>query len=460
MTFLNKKISIGASDSARNARSRQTSRSTPSTPYTPPSENPIVTIEVAEIAEVANEPPANAPSRCMFYRDEIFDVEIIVKVVSANYDGTMKLELLADTKEQTLGNRRNIQMYDFGRDDSDRGFITGITQLTFSETDFTGTEPVKGGVTVKRVYKKRFKAVINVAQTVKIKAIEVDEEGDPTGLSKETGDIHIGYRLRQYTTHNGNNTVNNYDDKIIDQLIYWDDWRISPPLDPQNPQDPRLPYTFMTDARPPGELVKALAYKESRLATKQDPNDQNEQENLDLMRVPQSALNRMTTGHANVEEDVNASELGDPESREEVKVKRNPDGTTTTTTETIYFGTYSGTAAAAQLMNYAPVVNTEANSFRWGIRWLIAKRTDHGKKSVSQEDESTVEQVTGAKRVHWLVHDGAVKAYDKDPDNPAYVDDPNYVMHVRRLYAEGVDPNSGTSPTYLWPIRTDGSARQ
>ena len=388
----------------------------------------------------------------MFYRDEIFDVEIIVKVVSANYDGTMKLELLADTKEQTLGNRRNIQMYDFGRDDPDHGFITGITQLTFSETDFTGTEPVKGGVTVKRVYKKRFKAVINVAQTVKIKAIEVDEEGDPTGLSKETGDIHIGYRLRQYTTHNGNADVNNYDDKIIDQLIYWDDWRISPPLDPQNPQDPRLPYTFMTDARPPGELVKAIAYKESRLATKQDPNDPNEQKNLDLMRVPQSALNRMTTGHANVEEDVNASEL----------LLNTPDREAELDDDNciVYLGTYSGTAAAAQLMNYAPVVDTEANSFRWGIRWLIAKRTDHGKKSVSQEDESTVEQVTGAKRVHWLVHDGAVKAYDKDPDNPAYVDDPNYVMHVRRLYAEGVDPNSGSSPTYLWPIKSDGSARQ
>ena len=440
MTFLKKKITIGASNSARNARGRQTSRSTPSNPYTPPSEDPIVTIEVAEVtnAPPANTPPANTPPRCMFYRDEIFEVEIIVKIVSANYDGTMKLELLADTKEQTLGNRRNIQMYDFGRDDPDRGFITGITQLTFSEADFKGTEPVEDGTTHKRVYKKRFKAVINVAQTVKIKAIEVDTDGNPTGLSKETGDIHIGYRLRQYTTHNGNDTVNNYDDKIIDQLNYWDDWNI--------PGEPAMPYTFMTDARPPGELVKALAYKESRLATKQNPNDQ---DNLDLMRVPQSALNRMTTGHANVEEDVNASELGDPESRVEG-------------TKTIYFGTYSGARAAAQLMNYAPVVNTEDHSFRWGIRWLIAKRTDHGKKSVRQKDGTTVEQVTGAKRINWLVHDGAVKAYPKDPDNSAYVDDPNYVMHVRRLYAEGRNPRAGEQdqPAYLWPIRSDGSARQ
>ena len=281
----------------------------------------------------------------------------------------------------------------------------------------------------------------------------------------KTGDIHIGYRLRQYTTHNNNADVNNYDDKIVDQLIYWDDWNIPEEQNqqnqggqtPQNQAETARPYTFMTDARPNGELVKAIAYKESRLATKQNPSDQ---DNLDLMRVPQSALNRMTTGHANVEEDVNASKLGDPESREEVKVKQNPNGTTTTTTKTIYLGTYSGPEAAAQLMNYTPVVNTADDSFKWGIRWLIAKRTDHGKKNVPQEDGSTIEQVTGAKRINWLVHDGAVKEYPKDPDNSAYVDDSNYVMHVRRLYAEGVDPNSGTSPTYLWPIKSDGSARQ
>ncbi|MDE0315352.1 MAG: hypothetical protein OXM61_10650 [Candidatus Poribacteria bacterium] len=434
----------------------------------PPSENPIITIEVAHeapaapaapTAPTAPTVPANEPSLCMFYRDEIFDVEITVKIVSANYDGTMKLELLADTKEQTLGNRRNIQMYDFGREEGtgqDRRFITGITQLTFSETDFKGTEPVEGGVTVRRVYKKTFKAVINVAQTVKIKATHVKTPQQNYNLSGETGDIHIGYRLRQYTTHNSNDTVNNYDDKIVDQLNRWDDWDISPPppqnqggQTPQNQAETARPYTFMTDARPDGELVKAIAYKESRLATKQNPSDQ---DNLDLMRVPQSALNRMTTGHANVEEDVNASEL----------LLNTPDREAELDDDNciVYLGTYSGPKAAAQLMNYAPVVNTADNSFRWGIRWLIAKRTVHGKKSVSQKDGSTVEQVIGVKRINWLVHDGAVKAYPKDPDNSAYVDDPNYVMHVRRLYAEGMDPNSGTSPTYLWPIKSDGSARQ
>ena len=458
MIFLKKKISIGARNSMRNARRNMMSRSTDGYTYTPPSENPIITIEVAHESPAAPTAPANEPSRCMFYRDEIFDVEIIVTTLSENYAGTMKLELLADTKEQTLGNRRNIQMYDFGREEGtgqDRRFITGITQLTFSEADFK--KRVEEGVTFRRIYKKKFKAVINVAQTVKIKATHVKTPQQNYDLSGETGDIHIGYRLRQYTTHSGNADVNKYDDKIVDQLIYWDDWNIPEEQNqenqggqtPQNQAETARPYTFMTDARPDGELVKAIAYKESRLATKQNPSDQ---DNLDLMRVPQSALNRMTTGHANVEEDVNASEL----------LLNTPDREAELDDDNciVYLGTYSGPEAAAQLMNYTPVVNTEDNSFKWGIRWLIAKRTVHGKKSVPQDDGGTIEQVTGVKRINWLVHDGAVKEYPKDPDNSAYVDDPNYVMHVRRLYAEGMDPNSGTSSTYLWPIKSDGSARQ
>ena len=468
MTFLNKKISIGASNSARNARRNLTRRSTDGYTYTPPSENPIITIEVAHeapaapAAPTAPTAPANEPSRCMFYRDEIFDVEITVTNISEHYEGTIELKLSEGKTQQTLGNRRNVRMFHFtGGQEAVNSKGEPVTLISFGEDDWEPTPIDNSGTTISR---KKLKAVINIAQIVKIKATEVDRNGKPTSLSQETGEIHIGYRLRQYTTHNSNDTVNNYDDKIIDQLIYWDDWNISPPppqnqggQTPQNQAETPRPYTFMTDARPNGELVKAIAYKESRLATKQNPSDQ---DNLDLMRVPQSALNRMTTGHANVEEDVNASKLGDPESREEVKVKQNPNGTTTTTTKTIYLGTYSGPEAAAQLMNYTPVVNTADDSFKWGIRWLIAKRTDHGKKNVPQEDGSTIEQVTGAKRINWLVHDGAVKEYPKDPDNSAYVDDSNYVMHVRRLYAEGVDPNSGTSPTYLWPIKSDGSARQ
>lgn len=430
MTTFRKKIIMGTSASA--GRSDSMSRSTagdtytPTAPPAPPSpQNCTVTIEVAP----------DSP-RCMFYRDEIFDVEILVKTISEQYNGTMKLELLADTKEQTLGNRSDVQMYDFGRDDPTRGFTTGITQLSFSESDFIGIEKVQS--TVRRVYQKRFKAVINVAQTVKIKATHVKTTQQNYDLSNETGDIHIVHRLRQYTTDNSNDTVNNYDDKIIDQLNYWDDWNI-PESSGQTSQT--RPYTFMTDARPSAELVKALAYKASSLNPDTSANS-------NLMGMTTNALNRMTTGHTDVERDVNASALDD-----QVKGDK----------------TYSGGGDAAPLMDYgtrnqggtvedAPAVTTIDDSFRWGIRWLIAKRTQQEHRSIPAEDGKPArEEVSQVRRINWWVPDSAVRAY---ADSNGQSGDVNYVTDVRRLYAEGRDPNSGTSPTYLWPIKSDESARQ
>ena len=446
---------MGANTPTTNDRSNPMRRSTRSyTPTDPPApvpQNRTVTVEVVN------------PSRCMFYRDEIFDVTVTVTNTSEHYDGTIELKLSEGETYQTLGNRRNVRMFHFtGGTEAVNSEGEPVTLISFGQEDWNSIPIDDSGTTISQ---KRLKAVINIAQIVKIQATQVDAHGEPTSLSAETEDIHIGYKLRQYTTKHSNDTVNSYDEKIIDQLNCWDDWNIGAPPDPPeqtppdqaeqtppDPPEPVMPYTFMTDARPSGELVKAVAYKASRLATRANPDDP---ENLNLMRITADTLLCMTTGTPETptkeRRDVNASALGDPDSREEA------DGSTT---KTIYLGTYLGDGDAAPLMDYGtPTVLTIDHSLKWGIRWLIAKRTHQVHTSTPQEGGGDpIEAVTEVRRINWWVHDGAVRAYwiSNGQGGIAYLTD------VRRLYAEGRNPRAGQAeqPTYLWPIKADGFPRQ
>lgn len=422
MSFLKKKVSIGASASMMNSRRNQRRQSRSNYVYTPPSEGRTVTITVA-----------NDSDRIM--RDEIFDVTIAVTSppgVSV-YIGTMELTVLGRT-HQTLGNRRNVRMFHFTGgeeaiiDEDNQGHEKGtpVTRITFEQGD--------GGI-------KTIQGVINIAQKVQIRAIDQQYHT----LCAETSEIEIVHRLRQYTTHGGNANVNSYDENIITQLNSWDDWNISPPPDPENPQQPVMPYTFMTDAQPPAELVKALAYKVSGFNV-------NAPTGMNLMGITAETLLCMTTGTSE----------GTPENPKE----RRDVNARALCAQAVGDTTYLGGADAAPLMDYgmqnedgtvekAPTGTTVDDSFKWGIRWLIAKRTT---QEYTESPAAGKKHVTEVKRIPWLAHDGTVKAY---ADSNGRTDGSEFAIDVRRLYAEGVDPDSTEeNTTYLWPIKADGSARQ
>lgn len=409
MPFLKKKVSIGASNSVRNAPSNQRSRSTPNNPYTSPQD---------PTAEITVTPVGGGAARQMVFRDEIFEVTIRVTGTSQVYTGTMNLTLSQGETHQDLGNPSNaqrrgrVQMYDFANTlanpncDQDRS----ITSLRFEESD--------NG-------EKTFRAVVNRAQVVRIRA------HDPArNLTVETGDIHVVLRMRQYTTRHGNGTVNDYDGNINTWVNYWENWHLGDPA-----------YTFIDGAIPPPELVKAVTYNESTLY----PRDRiTNEENLDLMHVTGVALNGMTiqpegtrAEDLNTENDVNATGLGDPDAE----------------------GRYTGTGDNMQLMNYGtlneghtvqeytvtngPTDATVDDSFQWGIRWLISKYT---RIPVINGDVVTI------RALGWWGEHGALRRYGPSNDE-TYADD------IQRLYQEGRNPNPG-APMYLWPIKADGCPRQ
>lgn len=401
MTFIEnqKKIIIPPKISTTAAGNRQMGRSPSGYIYTPPEQPPERTVSI----RVLIPPTAMGIPRSWLYRDEIFQVEITVTGEPA-YTGTMELELSQGETHQDLGDPNNeqrrgsIQMYDFGSGAANPFCInnTSIESVTFVAKD-------KG--------KKRFKAVINIAQTIKIKVTEIDENGVKNKeMSAETPNIEIKNRLRQYTTKYGNGPVNNYDGHINEWVIYWNDWDIG-----ANGKEPPF-YTFLEGSRPDGELVKAVAYKESSMKDDNKPN---------LMRVTETALNGMTTGTADKDPDASALPEGyDPD-------------------------TYDGEPLVLRIvappMNYGtPTVTTVDDSFKWGVRWLIAKRAiidDTG-------------GVYSARTITWWGRTGALKHYNGEPGKEV-----SYPSSVRKLYEEGRNPN-GDTPKYLWPIKADGCPRQ
>jgi len=99
----------------------------------------------------------------------------------------------------------------------------------------------------------------------------------------------------------------------------------------------------------------------------------------------------------------------------------------------------------APFMNYNASINSVTDSFHWGIRWYIAKR------SVYDYD---ISPCTGmVSNMSLLSVTDTLTAYRGNPD------DPNYAQKVLDLYNEGKNPHEGP-PTYLWPIKTDFCPRQ
>ena len=319
----------------------------------------------------------------MFYRDEVFNVKVTVTGTQAY---KLQLGFAKGETHQTLGSRGSVQMYDFEND--------GI--LVFSATERT----------------KTLKAVINTAQIVRLKVTKARDNAsnpEPPALA-ETGDIHIVHRLRKYGLHVTNLTVNDYDSYIDEWVNYWDDWKI--PAQTDKTKAPEH-YTFMTEAVPSGDLVKAVAYKERSLKGTGD-----------LMQVTGDPLIDMTTGNGkSAKRDVNAADLPLDYEGGNLQLSVTP------------------------RMNYGtPTDDTTDDSFRWGIRWLIDKRTFH-------DYNTSTGYVFDVKVIDWWGPTGALKHYNGEDDKIV-----SYPASVEKLYAEGKNPHPG-HPKYLWPVKVDGTAR-
>lgn len=187
----------------------------------------------------------------------------------------------------------------------------------------------------------------------------------------------------------------------------------------------------MTDALPPGDVVKAVTYKESNLS---NIDSLTGEVNLNLMRVTGEALNAMTIeppikpGEDRkrvTERDANASEIG----------RINP---------FMDYGTLNeGYTAENYTVTDGPTNVTEDDSFKWGIRYLIAGRTKFP-------------EIGGVVEIRdWWGPTGGVRRYNRQRDMEV-----SYPLSVEKLYAEGRYPHTEpNAPGYLWPIKVDGSAR-
>jgi len=134
------------------------------------------------------------------------------------------------------------------------------------------------------------------------------------------------------------------------------------------------------------------------------------------MGVLQSALDSMTTGHP-ADRDPNAGAPKDANGCSELEI-------------------------GAPRMNYgSPSISTVADSFKWGIRWLIAKNSIY---------DYNAPPCSG--KVSNMRFQGWETALDQ------YGTGSPYGNNVLKLYNEGKNPHAG-NPTYLWPIKADGCPR-
>lgn len=380
MTTLRKKIIIGASASTGRGRINAVGQATSN----PPTAVQRRTLTVAAVK------PTNA--RDMFYRDEVFNVTVTVTGTQAC---RLKLEFSKGETHQTLGSRGSVQMFDF----ENNGILHFPAVNTGEETERT----------------KTLKAVINTAQIVRIKVTEINSPNqEPLA---ETDDIHIVHRLRQYTTAYGDPNV--YDSYINKWVNYWDDWNIGDPV-----------HTFMTDAAPSGDLVKAVTYKESNLSRIDSVTGE---VNLNLMRVTEGALDAMT-----IEPPIERGE-----DRKRVTVRdANASGNGIVNPFMDYGTLNEGYTVNNYTVTDGPTNVTEDDSFKWGIRYLIAGRTKFtATLAVEIRD--------------WWGPTGAVRWYNRQSGMEV-----SYPLSVEKLYAEGKYPHTeSNAPDYLWPIKVDGSAR-
>ena len=333
-------------------------------------------------------------------RDEIFDVTLTLDPPPSF--STVTFDLIGQ-KTQTLPERGEVQMYDFGYD---RDFDGDIDH---GQTSYTFVPVIDGG-------KKTIKAVYNLAETPPYAQPSIKIAATLGTYTFESEPIAVKYQIRKYTIEWSYSHSNEFDEnpaKPLDTISYWvdywDDWNY--------PDPPALPFTFkMTAAgsiedKLDYELVKAVCFKESRM------------DEIDLMQVTNTAkkdLMGIIVPPATLPpKDWNWRTLPDTD------------------------GDYPETGQAE--LHYTHVSDiTAAESLKWGIRWLYAKksRAVNGSKS-------------GTFRPIWDNWTTTLENYNGEASKV------QYAIDVMALYRSGKNPHADSGPVlYIWPILSDGTARR
>lgn len=337
-------------------------------------------------------------------RDEIFDVTLLLDpppLTSWNQP-TVTFDLDGQ-KTEKLPERGEVQMYDFGYDrDGDGDIEQGQTSYTFNPLLDNGVKTIKAvhNVSLQQVLPYRIKVLASVG-----------------GYPFASEPITMTYQVRQYTTAEGNENVNNYDADIQQWVDYWTHWHY--------PNETN-PYTFKMAAggvedKLTYDLVKAIGYKESTM------------KNINIMQCKDPCIAALQSGK---EKDWNWSAQPfavDPEK-----------------------GNLYNVTDSSPLMKYSGVaVSSSSGSIKWGIRYLYVF-----KSQASYDFYDGCQNCSGKMyNPQWLNWDDTLNKYNSlsDPNHASYLPD------VKGLYENGRNPHKDKKgkrkPPYMWPILTDGSAR-
>jgi hypothetical protein len=193
--------------------------------------------------------------------------------------------------------------------------------------------------------------------------------------------------------------TNDFDEKFITWVDYWDDW---------NYPEGSEPYTFKMNGgeiedKLTYDLAKAVCFKESHM------------DEVDLMQMTPVALQSLSG--IKPKNDWNWSVLPDAD------------------------GDYPVSGIVE--LNYTGVTDTsEEASLKWGIRWLYAEKS----RALNGSKPGTYQPV-------WDNWTTTLENYNGESTKV------QYAIDVMTLYRSGRNPHDG-NPTYMWPIMTNGNARQ
>ncbi|PIE35220.1 hypothetical protein CSA56_05125, partial [candidate division KSB3 bacterium] len=319
-------------------------------------------------------------------RDEIFEVSLTADPPPQSADIPVIWHLIGQ-KNQNLPERGEVQMYDFGYDIDGDGDIDPGQMASFFNPSASGTTAIN---VVYNLYQP--------SETIKIQATI-------GRYTFESLPIEVTYQIRKYTTEQGYIHTNDFDEnadplKTIQYWVdYWDDW---------NYPEGSEPYTFKMNGdvivdKLTYDLAKSVCFKESHMAF------------TNLMQVKDYTIPSFSS-----ERDVNWS--AEPQEDGGYKL-----------------------GEGHPKMQYTGVTNaSEAQSLKWGIRWLYAKKSD------ALEYKQETNEVYNLTWYNWTK---TLEEYNGEEEKVQYAKD------VMALYLSGKNPHEG-NPEYMWPIMTNGKARE
>lgn len=381
-----------------------------------------------------------APGVDKVYRDEV--ANLYIQAGFAPTERTLKLSLeTVGMRNETLGSRGSVQMYDFGTIGS--GDV--VTSLTTNSTTGATISGPEYDVTMPPYSVLNLRAVFNKEGTFRLRLKSPDGKFDV--LSQEFTVINRTRKYSEKVDAATDKKVNAYDDKFANIASYWPDWKYKDNTQSGN-------FTFMgsiAELEDP-ELLKSICYTESNMNTQMAaekspiPND--------LMQV--DAGNRPATPSMNgsgkdwndAATTVNITVKGGAHDGEHIDSYILDDNSSTQTT------TEGAALVRMRYNNNSPgpaAVNSVDLSIRWAVRELIYKRF------AGAIPANTIVEAKNDSR-NFIIQKPTPLGLEQTLNN--YGTGAGYGQTILNLKNKGLNPHDdGPNKLYLWPILANGKAR-